>query len=371
MQKLTRLERMKKRLLLFIFLSVAVLFTLSANITIDYFPAQQFYFQAGTGALANSLVGHIGTIVFTNNYANTTTNPINNPTMIRLDMDYSFYFNGPVNWGGSTYSNSDSEFYLIAHAIADNKATVMRLDNAHSYGDPTPLVNSNFSYTGQVLTIDLYIMSHHPLSYYKIDEAYTLKSGIFGTFRLGVTNSTGWYSGTNAVPLPVGNNPSPNTPIPFFDNPSVNPENNPPIYGDPIELITYTFSLLNPNFVPFNLSQATGASTRLKINEAQMSLSGTKANSTHSVKIKFKDDSNAQSFQLLPLSAGPAPINYNMYFGTTQITKSAEINWSGLKENSNPNTKDLTIGGINTNSVNSAASGDYKSTISIEIIYPD
>lgn len=355
-------------------LVITAIVGLSANnIVVEYTPANSFYFKRGEGILSDKLVGYIGTIVFTNNNSNTTTNPIYNPTMIRVDMTPPFFFNGPTTWDQD--QNSSTQFYLTSAYVNAASGTIIStqpLNQALNPGEPTPLISSSTVYTGKTLRIDLYLVSHHPFSLYAPYEGstYRLTQGNLGSFRVGVTTSSGWYSGAIALPLPVGSNPDPETPIPYFDNPNINPEHTDPVFGEPEPIVTYLFAFRD-NTVPFSLSQGVGTNTRHAVNEARMSLGGTTPNTSYSVTIKFKDESANSSFQLLPVESGPSPINYNLYFGSTKVNKNQGINWTGLKESTNPNGRTLSIGGITANAANTAASGEYRSTITVEITYPN
>ena len=366
-------------------LVITAIVGLSANnIVVEYTPANSFYFKRGEGILSDKLVGYIGTIVFTNNNSNTTTNPIYNPTMIRVDMTYSFFFDGPTTWRQG--ENSSSQFYLTSAYVDAASGTIIStqpLNQAHNPGDPTPLRSSSTPYTGKTLRIDLYLVSHHDFSLYEPYEGSTyqltednlLTKGNLGSFRVGVTTSSEWYSDKTALPLPVGDNTDPETPIPFFNDQNINPEHTDPVFGEPEPIVTYLFAFRDKT-VPISLQDGdgVGSNARFEVNEARMTLANTKANNTYSVQIKIKDDSpSPTSFQLLPEQSGPNPINYNLYWGTTTsnaqiVVKNGEIDWGNLKESTNPNARKLYIGNISANDVAKAASGTYKSTITIEII---
>lgn len=255
--------------------------------------------------------------------------------------------------------------------------------------------------TANPLYVDIFLVNHQennlnptltygPARYFKYDATYTFLNTFNPKFSIAVANlpntrpgdymdgtTGGVQNDTNLGSyVTTDGKTGPNTtPILDPNGPTGEGSNGGFIYGDPPAPVSYILTFKD-NTVPISLQDGNGvgSSARFEVNEALMNLYNTKPNKTYSVKIKIKDDSpSPNAFQLLPEQSGPNPINYNLYWDTTTsnaqiVVKNGEIDWGNLKESTNPNARKLYIGNISANDVAKAASGTYKSTITIEII---
>lgn len=329
--------------------------------------------------------------------ANTTRGP-NNSNPINSVM-----LNGSMKtWDNGGYNDNNHAFYVQALVYKNGLGAPPSI--AIPYGRYVPLLG-NSSITTNVLYVDIFLvnfndptilnpsLTYGPAKFFKPDSPYTFIDEFNPHFAIVTANSPGidpggFMDGTtgklknpkhnpNAASYVEVNHKTGSDPTQIVDpeGPTVDEGNGGFIFGDPPAPVSYVLTFANPSpEISLQDGNGVGSSARFEVNEALMNLYNTKPDKTYSVRIKIKDDSpSPTSFQLLPEQSGPNPINYNLYWGTTtsnaqEVVKNDEIDWRDLKESTNPNARKLYIGNISANDVAKAASGTYKSTITIEII---
>lgn len=336
--------------------------SLHAAITATYDPMPVLFFEPSISPLpANRLVAHLGTLTI-----HTGGDNLFSPNLLTVNMSYDFYFTGPTSWGNTTngqpdYQNSESQFYLYAVSTLKNKTVAQILNRGTNYH---PIRSDQGNWNVATFVAELYLVSHHPLSYYKLNAQYILTRGTLGSFQVGVpTSSSDYKAGDPLVPI----NGSPATSTTPILSPGTNPEN-PIIYGDPPEHPTVLLAIKEQRNI--SLSQAIGTSTT-KVAEAEIQMLNGQIGIQYAVDVIFTNVANTSSFQLLLQNGGSSSstIPYGLHFNNTNVTPGQAIRWSGLT--STPQSQDIMVTGVTASAAQQALAGYYEDTIIVNIIPVD
>ncbi|MCK9547219.1 MAG: hypothetical protein M0Q37_01775, partial [Sphaerochaeta sp.] len=306
---------------------------------------------------------------------------------IQMQADYK-------TWEGGTYSRGTFNFFIVSVAYPNGRGGTPVIDTP--YGDKWPMLGANTGITVNTspFYVDLYLLNgnpgvtynpaavvtEHPLaSLIRFESPITFVDPFnpFFTIGVGSSSSNGVYNYATGAGGSLSN-PNNGSYVPID---GVSGANSTPLvdtggftgsegnddgfwYGEDIPLpLNFLFSFLD-NTVSFTLSEAYGNS-RKTINSARMEVQNGQNGTTYAQNLTFTDSTNAASFQLSPTTGDGLPIDFKLFFGTTEITKGSAFSWSGLTNGMN--TKDLRVGAINSSLVEQRVGGAYKDTITVNI----
>jgi len=144
-------------------------------------------------------------------------------------------------------------------------------------------------------------------------------------------------------------------------------------YGNPAAVVIQTFFNLGSSEVLITLGEHTGSNVK-EINSATLGVTVTNGNGTEkaNLNITFTDNSppDKSGFHLLHVDAPGPTIPYKLFWGENlqtliEIEEGTPIPWENLAAGNHTNK--LYMGEIDAETVDQAASGTYKSTVSVTI----
>ena len=172
--------------------------------------------------------------------------------MATTTLSHEFWFTGPISSGGGG-SNYQTDTVLFISTLFQplnmGKVAIPLNDSQGNHHLYTGRGNVNVN----PFVVDLYLVSHLDLSWFKLVSLYTLSNGELGGFQVGASaGGSGYNPGTDPY-IPVNNDPAEiPTPTPIL-HPGVSTEDpDPIIYGDPSDIVDCTFSIINEqSFEPY------------------------------------------------------------------------------------------------------------------------
>ncbi len=144
-------------------------------------------------------------------------------------------------------------------------------------------------------------------------------------------------------------------------------------FPDPSQLVIQTLFSLQQSEISIALSEHTGSNVK-EINSATLGVTVTNGNGSEkaNLNITFTDNSppDKSGFHLLHVDAPGPTIPYKLFWGENlqtliEIEEGIAIPWENLAAGNHTNK--LYMGEINAETVDQAASGTYKSTVSVTI----
>lgn len=389
---------------IFLVFVLVIVLPIGAVVTAEYYPEPQIAFTVAPPPFTSDTVlgAKLGTVIM-----HSTTGEIYTPSFVDVQSVPT-----PVIVTGNMksyalqkdyYPNQTQNFriFSIAYPYGLGSTPVITPFSFSSgiipiiHNGPVTVYQTNFYIELFLLNIDdqtpgvNHTVIWRPASFFEPGTPYSLPSNFDPKFRVGsATNSTtnlGTYTGGGTIDnLVLGQfveGIGPGGLSGSFDNPMIGPgaytdPNNPNspgvIYGDPPELPKdpdFVFSLINESYA-FALEDAIG--NKVKVNTAQMVVENGESGVTYKQNITFTDSGIEPSFQLKHKDNVNITINYNLYFGSSNVpvTYGSPIEWGGLGSGP-PNVKDIYIGGIVQNDVNQKLGGQYTDTIYVNITAAD
>jgi len=308
---------------------------------------QQRYGGVGGNPFADTLATHIGT--FTINTDGTTVRNLS----LNSSHDYNFFFSGPRG----NDANASFGFFLGSVVKFANQLWGTSLNQ----GLRNPIQPSGYAMNGTI-TVDFYLVSWEGAIYFVEGGSYTHTSGKLPPFSIAFsTGSDYWNASFDPMSVDGG---VPGQTLPFLHNGSETFPDEEINYGDPPELVSYSFSIINKQSI--NLSDAVG-SLKAKVAEAQITVSNGVANKNYDVNVTFTNQTNTNPFQLTMKNVtNPPTIPYSLYFNNQSVTPGMPIPWNGLKNGTK--TLDILVTGVSTNNANLALAGYYQDTIVVNIV---
>lgn len=350
------------RLLCIVLLIVFIPLALHAAFDATYDPEPVLFFEPGTAPLStNKLVAKLGTLKIYRD-----SGPLHYPTlMATTTLSHEFWFTGPISpgGGGSNYQTDTVLFYL--YAVSTTKQGKVAIPLNDSQGNH-PLYTGRGNVNVNPFVVDLYLVSHLDLSWFKLGSLYTLSNGELGGFQVGASaGGSGYNPGTDPY-IPVNNDPAEiPTPTPILP-PGVSPEDpDPIIYGDPSDIVDCTFSIINEQ--SFELYQAYGNQSAV-VATAQINLFNVAPNETYGVTLTFTNATDTYPFlmRLQGTMTNPPTIEYKLLFNNILIDPGDSVSWENLTDGTF--SKDISVTGINPTAVQTRLSGSYSDTVYVTIV---
>ena len=340
------------RLLCTVLLVILIPLTLHAAVTASYDPEPVLFFEPSAEhphLPSDKLVAKLGTVTFTGN-------PIHHPTFVPTTMTCEFVFSGPISSGNGGHTPGNPLFFLYAVTTSHQGTTVKQLNDDTKY-------HALQSHNGNIspVVVHLYLVSELALSRFKEGGAYTLFEGNLEGFQIGVANSGSGYQPGSDPLVPINGLPA-DTPTPILPEES-NPEA-PIIYGDPINTVNCTFTIINEQ--PFELDQvySTGSA---EVATAQISLSNVASDQTYGVTLTFTNAADTPPFlmTLQETMTDPPTIEYRLLFDNNLLNVGGSVDWKNLTDETF--TEDIYVTGISSSIGQSYLSGSYSDTVYVNI----
>lgn len=311
---------------------------------------QQRYGGVGGNPFPGKLATHIGT--FTVNTGGATVRNF----ALNSTHDNNFYFSGPRSTGTGTFG-----FVAASVVKYGNKLYGTKL----YYPPRHPIQPTNFPMTGTIV-IDFYLISWEDDIFFVEDGTYTHTSGKMPPFSVTFSTSQSDFWSASFDPMSV-NGGTPGQSLPYLHNGSDTfPDEEIP-YGDPPELVNYTFTIINKKSL--NLPDAYG-DNKGEVATAQLTLSNGDPNKNYGVTVIFTNQTNTNPFRMvIPDLPNSPSIPYRLYFKNKVVTPGGLNSWDGLSNG--VYTETIRVTQVNQTTTEVLPPDTYRDTIVVTIIPND
>lgn len=312
---------------------------------------QQRYGGVGGNPFADTLATHIGT--FTINTDGTTVRNLS----LNSSHDYNFFFSGPRG----NDANASFGFFLGSVVKFANQLWGTSLNQ----GLRNPIQPSGYAMNG-IITVDFYLVSWEGAIYFVEDGSYTHTSGKLPPFSIAFSTGSDYWN-ASFDPMSV-NGGVPGQTLPFLHNGSETFPDEEINYGDPPELVSYSFNIINTQVI--DLADAVG-SKRAQVATAQVGVANGDPAKSYGVEVAFTNQDQSSSFKMsLAGQPNATPIPYTLVFNNKMVTPGTPIDWVGLTNN-RQFTKAIEVTNISQQTAQQLVAGAYRDTIFICITPKD
>lgn len=345
------------------------MFTLSAQILVDYQPSDSLVFEIGSSPLFpdRNMIAYLGSMSFsaTNNSA------LFDPTFMQVSQVTS-----GISFSGDRYSYTDNGIpkynqgsfgFRIVAVTTFTGGNVTKQDITISPGTPM-IPNSSGNQLNKIIDIKLYLVSWETNmnAIARLGSSYVLTSNNLGTFNIATAKSgSGYYNGfsyasINGQTVPANGAPSTGQ---AYSNTLITSIP----YGAAPPQAEYLLSIIDEN--SFTITSAYGGlSTRIA--RAKLFLSNTQPNQQYGIDIMFSNRINSAHFALhLDNDQSLYAIPYTLLFNGQEVEGGKSIRWEDLV--SDDNFKDIMITKVDSTKADMAPAGEYFDTITVTITPSD
>jgi hypothetical protein len=313
---------------------------------------QQRYGGIGGNHFAGKLVTHIGTFTIDTQGA-TIQNLALNST-----HDDNYYFTGPRTTG------PNASFGFFVGSIVQHGNTLW--GSSLNQGHKNPIQPTGHPMKGTI-TVDFYLISWEGAQFFIEDGTYTHTQGQMSNFSIHFSTDGDFWN-ASFDPMSV-NGGTAGQALPYLSGGGSLSDND-IIYGDPPDLVQYSFSI-NDNLDVINLAHATD-SNKTRVATSTITTQAGNTASTYGVTVTFTNSENAPPFRLKHVEQNGnggnrlSSIDYSLYFNNTLVDPGDSVPWYGLPP-SGTRSLDIMVTGVNHQQAHNALSGEYRDIVYVTV----